>query len=132
MDVNIDKGNLWLIVGRAGCHATVVLVTTATSDQSCKCRAAVRPLYRTFSTDYTKPPHGMFQRPQLTHTHTPTHTHTHTHAHTHTHTHTHAHTHTHTLNGSGNIAAQEAVSRSHSGGKLSARSEEHTSELQSH
>src|SRR4029434_4288874 len=90
MDVNIDKGNLWLIVGRAGCHATVVLVTTATSDQSCMCRAAVRPLYRTFSTDYTKPPHGMFQRPQLTHTHT--HTHTHPPSHTHTCTHTHTHT----------------------------------------
>src|SRR4029434_7011892 len=61
-----------------------------------------------------------------THTHTLTLTHTHTHSHTHTHRHTHTHTHTHTHSHSFSNSNQCIFNRT------SYRSEEHTSELQSH
>src|SRR4029434_4747077 len=76
-----------------------------------------------------------------THTHTLTHTHTHTLTHTlpHTHTHTHKHTHTHTHTHTHSFSFRGVTCSPHCETPVCpdflpsyARSEEHTSALQSH
>src|SRR4029434_1203698 len=94
------------------------------------CRSDSHPTYNR---------HTDTQRHTETHRHKHTHTHTHTCAHTHTHTHTHtrarahaparAHTHTHTHT---HTQLFEYAKKMSDGMMALARSEEHTSELQSH